>query len=125
LFYMKLKTEDTIEMPSPGSRKSPSPKKSSQTRSAKRRDALDKKMHAMVDAVIAYFMKDNKEITVSFAKWNAYRFVDEALYPQRNRELKATGKLRDLLLKVRETYQKAKRAGVDVGWVTVYGGKAY
>ena len=112
-------------MPSPGSRKSSSPKKSSQTRSAKRRDALDKKMHAAVDAVVAHLMSENKEITVSFAKWNAYDLIHETLYPQRNRELKATGKLRGLLLKAREIYQQAKRAGVDVDWVTVYGGKAY
>jgi tmRNA-binding protein len=87
---------------------------------------LDAKLHAAVAAVVKYVKKDRVNISNSYAKWNAYDLISETLIPQRTRELKTTDqKLRNLLLKVRETYQQAGRAGVNVNWVLVYGGKAY
>ena len=98
----------------------------SPTRSAKRRSALDVKLHAAIAAVVNYLRKGREDMSNAFLKWNAYDLISETLNPQRTRELKTTNqKLRNLLLKVRETYQKAGRAGVNVNWVHVYGGKQY
>jgi len=87
---------------------------------------LDVKLHAAIAAVINYLRKGREDMPNSFLKWNAYDLISETLNPQRTRELKTTDqKLRNLLLKVRETYQQAGRAGVNVNWVHVYGGKQF
>jgi hypothetical protein len=110
-----------------GSRRSRSPARISMTRSNKRGSAFDAKLHKLVDAIIQYHVKilnfpyDNN-VNIAFTKRVVYYQISRFLEGEKE---EIVPKLRNLLLKLREAYQKARYAGFDVDWVNTFPGTAY
>jgi len=110
-----------------GSRRSRSPPRVSLTRSNKRGSALDVKLHKLIDNIIQYHVKvlnfpyDNN-VNIAFTKRVVYYQISRFLDGEKE---EIVPKLRNLLLKLREAYQKARYAGADVMWVTTFAGTDY